>query len=134
VDEVRGVFGDLHARIVALVPRSKKQPAADAEENIADGTTAKSAKFATFRLGAGRRSKTPRLLREERNSGVLALHGCNAAYRVVCYLGGVLQPWTKRFGRGVSDAAASTSDRLHSLARHGASGPGWRILNEPSAR
>jgi hypothetical protein len=27
-----------------------------------------------------------------RNSGALALHGCNAAYRSVWYLGGMLQP------------------------------------------
>jgi hypothetical protein len=52
MDEVRGVFGDPHARIIALVRRSKKQPAAHAEENIPDGTTARSAEFATFRLAA----------------------------------------------------------------------------------
>jgi hypothetical protein len=52
MDEVRGVFGDPHARVVALVRRSKKQPAAHAEENIPDGMTARSAEFATFRLAA----------------------------------------------------------------------------------
>jgi hypothetical protein len=40
MEEVRGVFGDPHARIITLVRRSKEQPAARAEENILFGDIA----------------------------------------------------------------------------------------------
>jgi hypothetical protein len=52
IEEVRGVFGDPHARIVTLVRRSKKRYAAHADEYIATGTIASFAARAIFRLAA----------------------------------------------------------------------------------
>src|SRR5215207_3039798 len=52
MDEVRGVFGDPHARIVTLVRRSKKRPAARADEDIPDGTIARFAGLEIFRPAA----------------------------------------------------------------------------------
>jgi hypothetical protein len=49
IEEVRGVFGDPHARIVTLVRRSKKRHAAPADEHIAGGTIASFAELAIFR-------------------------------------------------------------------------------------
>jgi hypothetical protein len=52
MDEVRGVFGDPNARILTLVRRSKKRPAARAEENIPGGTIASFVRLGTFRPAA----------------------------------------------------------------------------------
>src|SRR5271169_684399 len=52
VEEVRGAFGDPHARIVTLVRRSKKRPAGRADENIPGGTIASFAGLETFRPAA----------------------------------------------------------------------------------
>ena len=52
MDEVRGVFGDPHARIVTLVRRSKKRPAARAEESIPGGTIASFVGLGIFRPAA----------------------------------------------------------------------------------
>src|SRR5216683_7287833 len=52
MEDVRGVFGDPHARIVTLVRRSKKRHAAHAGECIPGGTIASFAALATFRLAA----------------------------------------------------------------------------------
>jgi hypothetical protein len=52
MDEVRGVFGDPNARIITLVRRSKKRPAARAEENSPDGTIASFVWLAIFRPAA----------------------------------------------------------------------------------
>ena len=52
MDEVRGVFGDPNARIITLVRRSKKQPAARAEENSPGGTIASSVWLGIFRRAA----------------------------------------------------------------------------------
>src|SRR5271169_6578810 len=49
MEEVRGVFGDPHARIVTLVRRSKKRLAARAEESIPGGTIASFGELGTFR-------------------------------------------------------------------------------------
>src|SRR5258708_13012219 len=52
VEEVRGMFGDPHARIVTLVRRSKKRPVGRADENIPVGTIARFAAFEIFRPAA----------------------------------------------------------------------------------
>src|SRR5260370_40401726 len=52
IEEVRGVFGDPHARIVTLVRRSKKRPAGHADENIPGGTIARFAALEIFRPAA----------------------------------------------------------------------------------
>jgi hypothetical protein len=52
LDEVRGVFGDPHARVVTLVRRSKKRPAARAEENIPGGAIVSFVWLGTFRPAA----------------------------------------------------------------------------------
>src|SRR6267378_3577511 len=52
IEEVRGVFGDPHARIVTLVRRSKKRPVGRADENIPVGTIARFAAFEIFRPAA----------------------------------------------------------------------------------
>ena len=52
IEEVRGVFGDPHARIVTLVRRSKKRRAVHADVCIPDGTIANFAARAIFRLAA----------------------------------------------------------------------------------
>ena len=52
LEEVRGVFGDPHARIIMLVRRSKKRPAAPAGEYIPGGTIARFDGLATFRPAA----------------------------------------------------------------------------------
>src|SRR5260370_17202020 len=51
-EDVRGVFGDPHARIVTLVRRSKKRPAGHADENIPGGTIARFAALEIFRPAA----------------------------------------------------------------------------------
>jgi hypothetical protein len=51
IEQVRGVFGDPHARIVTLVRRSKKPTAARAGESILDGTIASFVAFGIFRPG-----------------------------------------------------------------------------------
>jgi len=52
LEEVRGVFGDPHARIVTLVRRSKKRRAGHADESIPDGMIASFAALAIFRPAA----------------------------------------------------------------------------------
>jgi hypothetical protein len=52
IEQVRGVFGDPHARIVTLVRRSKKPAAAGVGESIPDGTIASFAAFGIFRPAA----------------------------------------------------------------------------------
>jgi hypothetical protein len=52
IEQVRGVFGDPHARIVTLVRRSKKPAAAHVGESIPDGTIASFAAFGIFRPAA----------------------------------------------------------------------------------
>src|SRR5258707_15158864 len=52
IEEVRGVFGDPHARIVTLVRRSKKRLAAHAGEYIPGGTIARFGAHAPFRPAA----------------------------------------------------------------------------------
>src|SRR5215470_11801570 len=49
VEDMRGVSGDPHARIVILVRRSKKRSAAGVDESIPDGTTASFAGLVIFR-------------------------------------------------------------------------------------
>jgi len=52
IEDVRGVFGDPHARVVTLVRRSKKRRAGRADENIAGVTIARFAALEIFRLAA----------------------------------------------------------------------------------
>jgi hypothetical protein len=52
IEQVRGVFGDPHARIVSLVRRSEKPAAAPAGESIPGGTIASFVAFGIFQPAA----------------------------------------------------------------------------------
>jgi hypothetical protein len=58
LDEIKGVFGDPHARVVTLTRRSKKRPAASVAAYTRAGTTGARGASATYR--AGRTVQGPR--------------------------------------------------------------------------